>query len=180
MGRRIIDDTILLEMLKEGKMQKEIAEYFKVSPVAICKRLKRLFPPPESLEALTDKEKQFAIERAGGRNATQAALKAFECSSMQSAKVIGSQLMDKPEVQIAINDLMEMKGIGREFRVERLGDHIRSFDPVVSLKALDMGFKLAGDEEAAKRQTPEKVTYTQVNIYQANGREACKETGEKD
>lgn len=179
MGRRIINDQILLEMIKQGKMQKEIAEYFKVSPVAICKRLKRLCPPPKSLEVLTDKERQFAIERASGRNATQAALKAFECSSMQSAKVIGSQLMDKPAVQEAINDLMEMKGIGRQFRVEKLGEHMRHPDPVVSLKALDMGFKLSGDEEAAKRQTPEKVTYTEVNIYQANCPKACKKTGEK-
>jgi len=178
MGRRIIDDNILLEMLKAGKMQKEIAEHFKVSRVAVCKRVKRLLPPPKSLEVLTDKEKQFAIERASGRTATQAALKAFECSSMHSAKVIGSQLMGKPEVQGAINDLMEMKGIGRDFRVERLGEHMRHPDPVVSLKALDMGFKLAGDEEAVKRQSPEKVTYTEVNIYQANGpSDKCREKG---
>ena len=55
----------------------------------------------------------------------KAALKAYECSSLLSAKVIGSQLMGKPDIQTAINDLMEMKGIGRNFQeliAEDIGD----------------------------------------------------------
>jgi predicted transcriptional regulator len=46
MKQRKIDDTQLLEMLKEGKLQKDIAEHFGVSPAAVCKRLKRLLPQP--------------------------------------------------------------------------------------------------------------------------------------
>jgi hypothetical protein len=164
MQERKIDDNLLLEMLREGKTQREIARTMKVSEPAVCKRVKRLLPPPPSLEVLTAKERRFAIERAGGRTATQAALKAYECSSLQSAKAIGSQLMGKLDVQTAIGDLMEMKGIGRNFRVDKLGEHMRHPDPVISLKALDMGFKLSGDEEEAKRQSPAKGSYTEINL----------------
>jgi hypothetical protein len=78
--------------------------------------------------------------------------------------LICTQLMGKPDEQTAIGDLMGMKGIGRNFRGDKLGEHMRHPDPMVNLKALDMGFKLSGDEEAAQRQTPEKLSYTEINI----------------
>jgi hypothetical protein len=141
---RKIDDNLLLQMIKQGKLQKEIAEHFKVSPVAVCKRLKRLLPPPKSLENLTEKEKRFALAVAGGKTATQAALNSFEVSSMNSAKVIGSQLMAKPEVKIAVDELMEYHGLTRSYRVNKIKQHVDHADPSVSLKALDMSFKLDG------------------------------------
>ena len=58
---RKTDDNTILEMLKDGKTQKEIAAHFGVSPAAICKRVKRLLPPPESLQELTEKEQAFAV-----------------------------------------------------------------------------------------------------------------------
>lgn len=168
MRQRKINDSQLITLKKEGMLQKNIAKVLGVSEPAITQRLKKLFPEkyeaPKSLEVLTDKEQRFAIERASGRTATQAALKAYECSSLQSAKVIGSQLMGKPDVQTAISDLMEMKGIGRNFRVDKLGEHMRHPDPVVSLKALDMGFKLSGDEEEAKRKPSESHTYLEIDF----------------
>jgi Mn-dependent DtxR family transcriptional regulator len=144
MRARIIDDDTLLTMLKEGRKQKEIAEHFDVSPVAVCKRIKKLLPPPESLETLTDKEKRFVVEKAKGNTATQAVMNSYDVSSRKSAKVIGSQLMAKPGIQLAINELMEFHGIGRSYRVKRLSDHINNRDPNVSLKALDQSFKLDG------------------------------------
>lgn len=142
MTRKKIDDTILLNMLQEGKSQKEVAQHFGCSPVAVCNRLKRLLPPPQSLEALTEKEQRFALEVAKGRTQTQAALSSFEVSSMESAKVIGSQLMSKPAVKQAIEDLLEHHGLSRSYRVLRLRQHVDHADPNVSLKALDMSFKL--------------------------------------
>jgi hypothetical protein len=154
MNQRKIDDEVLITMLREGRLQKDIAAHFKVSPVAVCKRIKRLFPKPESIldkYSLTDKEKSFVLEKARGRSNTQAVIASqYEVTSMESAKVMGSQLMDKPEIRQAIDDLMEMKGIGRGFRVEKLGQHMKHKDPSVSLKALDMGFKLANDYPAQK------------------------------
>jgi hypothetical protein len=144
MRRRIVDDNILLKMLKEGKLQKEIAEHFGVSPAAICKRLKRLLPPPESLNNLTDKEQRFVMEKVKGNTATQAVMNSYDVISRKSAKVIGSQLMAKPEIQMAITELMELHGIGRSYRIKRLSDHIDNRDPHISLKALDQSFKLDG------------------------------------
>ncbi len=157
---RKIDDNKLLEMLKQGKLQKEIAQHFGVSPVAVCKRLKRLLPPPKSLEDLTDKEKRFVLAVIGGKTATQAALNSFDVSSMNSAKAMGSQLMGKPGIRMAISELMELKGIGREYRIEKLGEHVRNHDPVISLKALDMACKLGGDEADARNQEKTVIPLT--------------------
>jgi hypothetical protein len=77
---------------------------------------------------------------------------------------MGSNLLDKPEIQTAINELLEMKGYGREFRVEKLGQHMSSPDPVVSLKALDLGFKLS-DDYPAQRNINSNVTGINFTIY---------------
>lgn len=142
MSKKKIDDDVMLRMLREGRTQKDVAQHFDCSPVAVCNRLKRLLPPPKSLEALTEKEQRFALEVAKGRTQTQAALSTFEVSSMESAKVIGSQLMAKPAVKQAIEDLLEHHGLSRSYRVQRLRQHVDHADPSVSLKALDMTFKL--------------------------------------
>jgi len=157
MNQRKINDQVLLSMLHDGKLQKEIAEHFHVSPVAVCKRVKRLFPKPETILSeynLTDKEKSFVIEKAKGKSNTQAVIASkYEVTSMESAKVIGSQLMDKPEVQKALQsipDIFEKIGRGREYRAKKVGQHMENPDPNVSLKALDMGFKLANDYPAQR------------------------------
>jgi hypothetical protein len=139
---RKTNDEEILKMLKEGKTQKEIATHFGVSPAAICKRVKRLLPPPASLEQLTPKEQRFCLEKAKGQTATDSALKSFDVTSRESAKVIGSQLMKKDNVQTAIKDLMEFHGLTGSYRILKLKGHVDNRDPSVSLKALDMSFKL--------------------------------------
>ena len=62
---RITDDKTILDMLKDGKTQKEIAAHFGVSPAAICKRAKWLLPPPESLEELTEKSRPSQLPYPG-------------------------------------------------------------------------------------------------------------------
>jgi hypothetical protein len=144
MKERKTDDDLILKMLKESKTQKQIAEYFGVSPVAIHKRVKRLLPPPESLQKLTEKEQKFCIEKAKGKSNIQAVMSSYEVTSRESAKVMGSQLMKKPEIQMAISELMEYHGIGRSYRVQKLGEHIRHPDPNVSLKGLEQSWRLDG------------------------------------
>jgi len=141
---RKTNDEVILRMLQEGKKQKEIAEHFGVSPVAICKRVKRLLPPPKSLDSLTDKEKKFVSEVARGRTKTEAALKSFDVNSRESAKTIGIELMKKPQVEMAVKDLMEYYGMGRAYRVQKLKGHVDNRDPNISLKALDQSWKLDG------------------------------------
>jgi len=161
MRQRKIDDDQLLEMLKEGKSQKEIAEHFKVSPVAVCKRVKRLLPKPQSLESLTDKEQKFCIEVAKGKTQTQAVINSYEVASRESAKVMGSQLMAKPEIQMAINELMVYHGLSKSYRIQRLKNHVDHADPVVSLKALDLSWKLDGS------YAPEKHEVVTADIHKA-------------
>jgi predicted transcriptional regulator len=140
---RKIDDNLLLEMLKKGKRQKEIAVFFGVSPMAVCKRLKRLLPPPDlNKYRLTEKQKSFVIEKAKGKTNTQAALASYEAKSIESAKAIGHHLINKPEIKAAITELMDSHGMTRSYRIGKLKDHVDNRDPNISLKALDMTFRL--------------------------------------
>ena len=146
--KKITDDETLLKMHAEGAGLKEIAQHFDVSVVAVYKRLKRLtasnvIEEVQKKHGLTDKELSFAIEKARGKSNTQAVLTSqYEVSSDQSAKVIGSQLMDKPEIVRAIDELMEHHGLTKSYRIGKLKTHVDNKDPVVSLKALDMSFRL--------------------------------------
>lgn len=144
MGRRIIDDNKLLAMMEEGRTQKEASEFFGVSEAAVSKRLKRLTPLPDSFENLSEKEKKFALEIAGGKTQTQAALNSFEVTSMDSAKSLGSELMRKPSIQQAVSDLLEDYGMGRIFRIKKLRTHADNRDPNVSLKSIDIANKMDG------------------------------------
>jgi hypothetical protein len=107
---------------------------------------------------LTDQQKHFVIEKAKGKTNTQAALASYEVTSMQSAKVIGSQLMGKPEIEMAINELMAEAGLTKRYRLRKVRQHIDHPDPNVSLKGLDMSFKLDGS------YAPEKHMNLDIDI----------------
>ncbi|MBW2634626.1 MAG: hypothetical protein JRE14_10990 [Deltaproteobacteria bacterium] len=129
-------------MIEAGKTQTEVAKHFGVSCAAVCKKLKRFAPLPESLERLTDKERKFAIARAEGKTKTQAALASYECGSMESAKTLGKRLAVKPDIQTAVAEIMQTEGLTRTARVKKLKEHVYNRDPNVSLKALDQSWKL--------------------------------------
>lgn len=162
--KKINDDETLLRMHTEGAGLKEIAQHFNVSAVAVYKRLKRLTASSVIEEVqrkhdLTDKELSFAIEKARGKSNTQAVLASqYEVSSDQSAKVIGSQLMDKPEIVKAIDDLMNQHGLTKSYRIGKLRQHVDSRDSGISLKALDQTWRLDG-------------SYAPIPIYVDNTRE---------
>jgi len=144
---RKTDDSIILKMLEEGHTQKSIALFFKVSPAAISKRVKKInavLRVEKSLEGLTDKQKNFAIAVANGSSATNAALSSFDCNSRDSAKTVGRELMQKSDIQTAVAELMQEEGLTRKYRVQRLKTHIDHPDPNVSLKGLDQSWKLDG------------------------------------
>jgi len=147
MMTRKTDDNEILQMLEEGKTQKAIAEHFGVSPAAICKRVKKInaaLRVDKSLNGLTDKQKNFALAIAEGKSQTAAAMESHECSSIDSAKNLGSQLMARPDIQTAVAELMQEEGLTRRYRVQRLKKHIDHPDPNVSLKGLDQSWKLDG------------------------------------
>ena len=144
---RKTDDNIILQMLEEGKSQKEIAAYFSASPAAVCKRVKKInavLKVDKSLEGLTYKQKNFALAIAEGKSQTQAAMESHDCSSLDSAKNLGSQLMARPDIQTAVSELMQEEGLTRRYSVRKLKGHVDHADPNVSLKALDQSWKLDG------------------------------------
>lgn len=168
MNRRRIQDELLQKMLAEGKTYKEIGKAMGVSAAAICKRLKRIQAqtPPESLKALTPKEQSFAIAVASGQSRINAAMSSFDVTTRDSAKAIQKTLMKEPAVKLAIDDLMEFKGIGREFRVEKLRQHMDNPDPIVSLKSLDMAMKAADDagDRRGKQLQDVKVVMSKTDL----------------
>jgi hypothetical protein len=160
MQERKIDDEKLLEMIEAGKNGKECAAFFKCSEAAISKRVKRLQPPPESLQKLTAKEQRFCIEVASGKTQTQAALDSFECNSRASAKAIGCALMTRPEVEMAVSDLMREAGLTRRYRLQKIKQHVDHRSADISLKALDMANKIDG------LYAPERHVSLNFNITQ--------------
>jgi hypothetical protein len=161
MGMKRTNDKEILRMLREGKQQKEIATHFGVTPSYICKRVKLLLPQdePESLRSLTEKEKRFVLEKAKGKTNTDAVMKSYDVTSRESAKVLGSNLMDKEEIRLAIDELMEQAGMGRKYRVQRLKTCVDHPDPNVTLKALDQSWKLDGS------YSPEKVDVFSQSVH---------------
>jgi len=144
---RKTDDSMIVEMLKEGKPQKEIAEYFNVSPAAICKRVKRLRPieEPPSFKDLSQKEKKFVLEIAEGKTQTQAAMNSFDVTTRDSAKAMGHELVGKNDIKRAIQEVLQECGLTKRYRIEKLKTHVDAKDPGISLKALDQTHKLARD-----------------------------------
>lgn len=98
----------------------------------------------KSLKGLTDKQKNFALAIAEGKSQTQAAMESHDCSTLDSAKNLGSRLMARPDIQMAVADLMQEEGLTRRYRVQKLKRHIDHPDPNVSLKGLDQSWKLDG------------------------------------
>lgn len=151
---KVIDDTKLTELYQQNRTLKSIGDELGVSHVAVHKRIKRLrlSKLPKSLEKLTDKEKGFCMAVVGGQSRISAVMQTYDVTSRESAKAIQKTLMKNPEIRACIEDMMEMKGIGRDFRLTKLSEHMNHPDPVISLKSLDMAFKLSGDAEESKKQ----------------------------
>ena len=153
---RKVDDFKLLEMLKNGIQQKDIAAYFKVSPSYITKRTGQLetVKEPESFSALTEKQKKFVLARAEGKSNTDAAMIAFDVTSRESAKVLGCNTMKDPDVSAAISDLLYQEGLGRRVRIKRLKEIVFARDMSVALKGIDVANRLDG------AYAPEQINVT--------------------
>jgi hypothetical protein len=165
-GRRIINDAKLTELYRQGMPLKEIGKELGVSHVAIHKRAKRLNLSrlPEAFKPLTEKERQFCLTVAGGQSRINAVMATYDVVNRNSAKALQHTLMKNPEIRLAIDELMEQKGIGRDFRITKLGEHIQSPDPVVSLKALDMACKIADDAGERTKGTIEGLSFTKFDV----------------
>lgn len=161
-GRKI-DDSELLEMFQTGNPQKYIALHFNCSPAAICRRLKRLLPPPESFTALTPSKQRFVKAVVSGKSRTQAALESFDCKDRNSAKAIQHALKKDEAVNESISELFKRGGASLPLRINRHAELCRHNDPAVSLKALDLSYKVEGLYGADKEATQEPIQI-QINV----------------
>ena len=89
-------------------------------------------PKPQSLEKLTDKEQKFVVAVAEGKSRTQAAMDSFDVSTRASAKAMQNVLMQKDDIKIAIAELMQIFGLTRGYRINKLKTHIDHVDPGIS------------------------------------------------
>ncbi|MBZ0156275.1 MAG: hypothetical protein K8I29_08725 [Alphaproteobacteria bacterium] len=163
---RKIDDSKLLEMIEDGKSQKDCAAFFNVSEPAITKRLKKLRACvlPESVKRLTGKEQRFVLALTQGRTQTAAAMEAFDVTSRDSAKTIGCRLAKEPEIKAAITDLLSMKGASPEWVAERFKHWGDSMDPQASLRAVENVAKLHDLFPASKNMNLNIDTVTLVKV----------------
>lgn len=146
MRQRKTDDQEILRLLQEGKNQKQIAQHFGCSPVAVCKRLKRIAPPlpTPAFDELTDKEKKFVIQKVKGKSNIQAVMASHDVSTKASARSMASQLMARPAIQMSITELMDYCGIDKPYRIRRLKQIIDASDLSIAHRGLETSFKLDG------------------------------------
>jgi predicted transcriptional regulator len=143
---RKINDAELMTLIESGKSQKHCAEHFGVSPSAINQRIKRLKPyiPPESFKKLTDKEKAFVLAKVEGKTNLEAVRGAYDVTTKESAKSLGTTLMKDPDINRAIHDVLYEHGLSISNRIERLKWLVNHVDPTSVYRGLDMANKMAG------------------------------------
>lgn len=144
MGKLNYDE--LQSRLQSGQSQADCARYFQVSEAAISKAVKRLKSEeiPASMERLGTKARAFVLNLAEGKNATEAALKAYDCKNRDVARTIGCRMAKDEDIELALADLMAQEAIPRRRRIQRLADLIESKDLSAASRGLDMSFKLDG------------------------------------
>lgn len=143
-----VDDEKLIEMLEQKIPQKEIASYFGCAESYVTKRKKRLLGPNmdelETFSSLTDQQKRFVIAKAEGQTNVQAVTNSYEVTSKDSAKSLGTQLMQNPAIQQSLTELMNYNGLTKEDRIKQLKKLVYHNDGNISLRALDQTWKLDG------------------------------------
>ena len=156
--RKIID-TELLKLIDQGMNQKEAAQHFKCSEAAISRRLKKLRQGiPTSFQGLTPKRQNFAIALASGKSKTEAAEIAFDVSTAASARAIGKRLASNSDIQTGVSEILQLSGLTKTYRVNRLRQLVDSPDSSIALRAIEMTFKLDGSF------SPEKHLHVEMNI----------------
>lgn len=143
-----VDDQELMDMLNKGIPQKDIAAHFGCAPSYITKRKTQLMPRqievPETFSTLTDQQKRFVIAKAEGKTNVQAVTENYEVTSKESAKALGSQMMQIPAIQKSITELLDLNGLTKDNRIKQLKTLVYHHDGNVCLKALDQTWKLDG------------------------------------
>jgi hypothetical protein len=80
-----------------------------------------------------------------GKTNLAAVQSAYDVTSKESGKALATQLMQDPDVKVAISDLFHQEGIGRRPRAKRLRAVIESNDLSVVTRGLTLAAQMAGE-----------------------------------
>lgn len=136
----------LQTMLKNGQSQADCSRHFQVSEAAISKAVKRLKSAeiPSSMEKLSTKARTFVLNLAEGKNATEAALVAYDCKTRDVARTMGCRMAKEPDIELALADLLAQEGLPKRERIRHLKRLIESNDLSAVSRGLETSFRLDG------------------------------------
>jgi len=129
---------------------------------------------------------------ATGGNGAEAAMRSYNCANRNTARVIASETLASANVQFAFRALLEANGLSANKLRMIHASHLAKFasaspsEQALSLKAVDMGYRLAGSYRAARERivadiardefagwtTEELGTFAQTGAWPARLREA--------
>src|SRR5262249_26215548 len=129
---------------------------------------------------------------ATGGNGAEAAMRSYNCANRNTARVIASETLASANVQFAFRALLEANGLSANKLRMIHASHLAKFasaspsEQAFSLKAVDMGYRLAGSYRAARERivadiardefagwtTEELGTFAQTGAWPARLREA--------
>src|SRR5215472_8798162 len=95
---------------------------------------------------------------ATGGNGAEAAMRAYNCANRNTARVIASETLASPNVQFAFRALLEANGLSANKLRMIHAVHLAKFESpnpgeqAISLKAVDMGYRIAGTYRAARER----------------------------
>lgn len=128
---------------------------------------------------LTPKQAKFVEGIAKGKNQTQAALEAYDVSNYETAAVIATENINKPNVKAALEPILAKHNISLETAIAPIGKALQATKVVITgndkdghfaevvedlemqLKGSDRALKLMGIGQ--KDDTPQGNTFIQIN-----------------
>lgn len=109
---------------------------------------------------LTPKQAKFVKGLAAGKSGTQAALEAYDTTDPNTAKVIASENLTKPNVRDAIENAMMKLNLTPERALKPIDDALKHDDLDMRLKGTDRWLKLIPKD---KGDTNINLNFNQVS-----------------
>lgn len=168
----------VLQLHKEGYHPKYIAMQTNLNEEEVRNTINGKIAALTRRFALNNAEEKFVKELARGKTNEEAAKLALGAKKGSDARTRAAMMVRSDNVKMAIRELMEEAGIGRKWRIDKLAEHMDSVAPEVSLKALDIGFKLADDYPQKKVSIEDDGAI--INFIQINKLTELRPPQEKD
>jgi hypothetical protein len=136
-----------LERVKRGEMsQKEVAVKHRCAESYITRIKKGSLPlvEPESMKLLSEEDKRFVFAKVEMKYGADAAEAVYQVQNRNSAKALACMKMKDPLIRASVVELMDMRGLTKDDRIQQLKKLVFSKDGNISLRALDQTWRLDG------------------------------------